>query len=58
MRIEYIIPVLGLLVVFGAIAFMWRELQQNIKDWKASQQDIADWFESRKVYWENKRGSK
>lgn len=55
MRIEYIIPVLGLLVVFGAIAFMWWELQQNIKDWKASQDEINEWFEQRNVYWDSKK---
>jgi hypothetical protein len=55
MRVEYIIPVVGLLTVFGAIAFMWWEFQQNIKEWKASQDEIDEWFEQRKVYWENNK---
>lgn len=55
MRLEYIIPVMGLLVVIGFLIFMWCELEQNIKEWKASQDDIDEWFEQRKIYWENKR---
>lgn len=55
MKIEYIIPVMGLLVVIGFLIFMWCELEQNIKEWKASQDDIDEWFEQRKIYWENKR---
>lgn len=55
MKVEYIIPILGLLAVFGFIAFMWIELQQNIKEWKVSQDEIDAWLEQRKIYWDNKR---
>lgn len=49
MKIEYIIPVMGLLVVIVFLIFMWCELEQNIKEWKASQDDIDEWFEQRKI---------
>jgi len=55
MKVEYIIPVMGLLVVIVFLIFMWCELEQITKEWKASQDDIDEWFEQRKIYWENKR---